>query len=519
TVTAGPLVSYNILATTALALNTTFAFIAFRRWSAAMPSLVGAAVFGFSPYVIAASIGHLAQVMLMSAPLMLILLDRLLVVQAGKPWRDGLFLGLLAWAQLLTGEEVLAMEAVTAAVLVIVLCAFNNRSVVIPHLRYAAKGLPAMVGAFVLPAAPFLAYQYAGPGRVQDVHPPNVYVSDLLNFVVPTNITQFAPQAARHLSAHFTGNGSEQGAYIGIPLLVLLALCLIVARRRKLVWVALSVAAVTALLSMGPTVHVAGHISTFPLPDKYLQRLPFFHNLLPSRFSSMMFLALGAVLAVGLHEMPRTSWTLFVGMGRATAAGPPSLRRVRISLATAAWGLALLGLAAIAPVVNFLDTQSPPVAAFTTRWVCSQQVGNPDPHARAHAPRVNALVLPGIDEMALRWQSEAGFCYSTPTDTGMTGSAYGLIPVLPVLLAAGTPGLALPPITATVRSEAAGEISTMGVGEIMVAPWFPSIPIMTSTGQSQLVAWLTSLLRQQPEVNGDTYIWTHLPSASAIETP
>jgi len=33
------------------------------------------------------------------------------------------------------------------------------------------------------------------------------------------------------------------------------------------------------------------------------------------------------------------------------------------------------------------------------------------------------------------------------------------------------------------------------------------------------VAWVTSLLRQQPEENSDTYLWTRLPSPGAIATP
>ena len=85
------------------------------------PALGGALVFGFSPYMVSQSVGHLAQVLIMTAPLMLIVLDRLLVVQAGKAWLDGLLLGLLAWAQLVTGEEVLAIEAVTGAIALAVL--------------------------------------------------------------------------------------------------------------------------------------------------------------------------------------------------------------------------------------------------------------------------------------------------------------------------------------------------------------------------------------------------------------
>ncbi len=74
--------SYNILITAAPALGATFAYVAFRRWASPLPSLAGGLVYGFSPYMVSQSVGHLAQTLMMSAPLMLILLDRLIVVQA-----------------------------------------------------------------------------------------------------------------------------------------------------------------------------------------------------------------------------------------------------------------------------------------------------------------------------------------------------------------------------------------------------------------------------------------------------
>jgi len=505
TLLGGPVLSYNVLMTAAPALSTTFAYIAFRRWAAPAPSVVGGLVFGFSPAVASQSVGHLAQVVLMSVPLVLVLLDRLLVVQQGPWWRDGLLLGLLAWAQLLTGEEVLAMEAVAALIGVLVLLAINHRRVVLPRLRHAASGLVLGGAVFAVLSAPFLAYQYLGPGRVQDTHPYNVYVTDLLNFFLPTNMTQLSPRWAQLVPwappapglAHFTGNGSEEGAYIGIPLLVLLVISLIVARRRKATWVALAVAAGTALLSMGPTLHFAGHVSSsqhglpVPLPDDYLQRLPLFHNLLPDRFALVMFFGVGFVLALGLTEL----------LGR----------RARWPAKGAGWGLSVLGLAAIAPVVNFPYVASPSLAAFTTGWAC--------PHPAAPASRPGApptvLVLPATDELNLRWQAEAGFCYTMPSATGMTGTNSAYTPS-DVLLTVGTPGAPLPAITPALRREVAAEIQAMGVSEVIVSPWQWSVPIMTAAGQAQLVSWVTSLLGEPPAQNGSTYMWAHLPPASAI---
>ena len=487
TVIAGPIVSYNLLITAAPALSTATAYVAFRRWASGLPAAVGALAFGFSPSVTSQSIGHLAQVMLMSAPLTLIIFDRLLVRQASKPWRDGLALGLVAWAQLLTGEEVLAMEGVAAATGVVVLVAINARAAVRAHLRYTAKGLVVAAGSFAVLAAPFLAEQYAGPHRVQDVHPVNYYVSDLLNFFSPTKTTQLAPRAAQHLAAHFTGNGSEQGAYIGIPLLVLMALAGVLARRRKVTWVATSLAVGTALLSMGSTLHVDGTITSFSLPEKYLQRLPFFHNLLPDRFTTVMFLGAGLLVALGLNELAQ------------------SRRLFRVT----GLGLALLGLAAICPVVRYPGLPSPPLPAYTAGWVC--------PRPATSSP-AQALMLPAVDEMALRWQDEADFCFTMPSATGMTGTNSGDVAHRPMLLSIGGPGQPLPALTPPVRAEAAGEIVTLGVTEIVVVPSLPTVPIMTLTEQARLVAWVTALLGQKPSQNGATFLWAHLPTPASIAT-
>ena len=169
----GAAFSYNVLVTTAPALCTAFAYMAFRRWTGQAAALGGAVVFGFSPYIVSQSVGHLAQTLIMSAPLLLIVLDRVLVVQSGKAWMDGLVLGLLAWAQLLTGEEVLAIEAVTAAISLVVLWAIARREAG-AHFAYTLRASLVSAGVFVVLSAPFLAVQFLGPRRVHDVHPPNV---------------------------------------------------------------------------------------------------------------------------------------------------------------------------------------------------------------------------------------------------------------------------------------------------------------------------------------------------------
>jgi hypothetical protein len=493
TVIFGAAFSYNALVTLAPVLNATFAYLAFRRWTGGGPALVGALVFGFSPYIATQSVGHLAETLVLSAPLMLIIFDRLLVVQSKKPWVDGLFLGVLAWAQLLTGEEVLAMEAVTAAIALAVFYAIARHDAR-SHFGYALRGGLVGAGVFAVLSAPFLAVQYFGPYKVQDPHPRNVYVSDLLNFIIPTRVTELAPAAALRASSHFTGNGSEQSAYIGIPLLVFVILALVLARRRTVTWVALSVAVAAAVLSMGPALHVAGHRTHIDLPELLLKKLPAFHNLLPDRFASTMTLGAGLLVALGLEE----------------------LKRLRRPAMVSGCALAGLGLVAIVPTFHFAASASPPLGAFNTGFSCPKTSAGVSPAGPA-----DVMVLPAVNELNLRWQAESDFCFVMPTSTGMTGTNRRAHVNHGILFRAGSPSMPSPPVTSAARQQAAQEIQAFGVKEIIVAPQSPAQPLRSFQDEDQLVAWVEWLVGQAPARSHDlsvTYVWDDLPPAADISS-
>ena len=499
TVIFGAAFSYNVLMTAAPALSATFAYVAFRRWTAPLPSLTGGLIFGFSPYVVSQSFGHIAQTLILSAPLMLIALDRLFVLQAKTPRHDGLLLGVLAWAQLLTGEEVLAMEAVTATIAVVVLCAFNW-SAVASHVRYAGRGLVTAAGSFLVLSAPFLGVQYLGPDRVQNAHPYDVYVSDLFNFFVPTDITkltsmpwplgQLVHASALPVSSHFTGNGSEQSAYIGVPLLVFIAMTIFFARRRRVTWTALAVAVGAGVLSMGPTLHVVGDITSFRLPGDVLHHLPVLANLLPDRFTGPMFLGVGLLVALGLDE----------------------LRRLAVPYKILGWALAGLGLASLFPTTDFPAATSPLYTAFDTGLACPKATSG-----SGHPPV--ALLLPAVNELNLRWQPESRFCFVMPSDTGMTGTNQGDVGSLGLMLSLSQPGVA-PPATDT-RNPGPGGRRPRGARRQRDRgrPGVPQVPTWSPDGQAELVVWLEWLLGQAPLQSRDnyiSYIWKDLPPASDI---
>ena len=219
-----------------------------------------------------------------------------------------------------------------------------------------------------------------------------------------------------------------------------------------------------------------------------LQKLPFFHNLLPDRFASTMTLGVGLLVALGLDELKRLRRPAIVG----------------------GWALAGVGLVAIFPTVHYPNSDSAIYKAFYTGFSC------PLPAPGSSHPPV-ALVLPVVNELDLRWQAESKFCFVMPSDTGMTGTNSGDVTGQGVLFTVGNPLLPMPPMTAAVRQEAAQEIKSLDIEEIIVDPENPASPPGTPQDQAQLVAWVGWLVGQAPLQSTDpyiSYVWKHLPSAS-----
>jgi hypothetical protein len=124
-----------------------------------------------------------------------------------------------------------------------------------------------------------------------------------------------------------------------------------------------------------------------------------------------------------------------------------------------------------------------------------------------------------VNELNLRWQPEAKFCFVMPSDTGMTGTNQGDVGALGLLLSLSQPGALLPPLTPATRADAANEITALDIKEIVVGPESPQVPTWSPDGQAQLVVWLEWLLGQAPLQSHDnyiTYIWKDLPPADDI---
>ncbi|KJE21693.1 hypothetical protein FF36_04028 [Frankia torreyi] len=302
TLLGGPVTTLTVLLTLAPVVSGLALFWVLRRWVRDGPAALAGLLYGFGPYLIGSSYGHLHLAFAPFPPLVLLLLDDL-VVRGRSPRRTGILLGLAAAAQALIGEEILATSALTAAVGLVVLTV-RNRAVARERLGPVLRGLAtaALVAAALL-AWP-LGVQFFGGQRVHgSIQPSGIAVTDLWSFVTPTPLQEIAPDLALRHSLRFTGNAVEVGGYLGIPLILLALAAAVRARRHPLVGVLAPVGLVMAVLSLGDHLHVDGRATAIPLPWLVLERVPVLHNALPSRFALYVMMCAAALTAVGLDQM------------------------------------------------------------------------------------------------------------------------------------------------------------------------------------------------------------------------
>jgi hypothetical protein len=301
----GPVFAYNVAVLLAISLSGLACFFALRRYaSGPLGPLVGGALYAFSPYVASHTVLHLNLINVWAPPLFVVLLDELLVRQRYRPELLGAALGLLGAIQLVTFEEVLATTAVAGLVLVVIAAVVVHRPDAllgaVPRMLRAA--LPGLAVFLVLAAFP-LSVQFFGPQQLHgQVQPPDVFSTDLLNIVVPTDYTWLAPKAATELSNEFSGLHHEATGYLGIPMLLVLGWIVVDRRRDRRVLVAAATGVVLLALSLGPKLFVGTEPQSFPMPWAPISDLPLLEHVLPGRITLYVFLAVAVLLTIAIDH-------------------------------------------------------------------------------------------------------------------------------------------------------------------------------------------------------------------------
>ena len=307
TLTLGATVTYNLVITLSLALAAFFAYLVTRRWvPGSVAAALGGLLYGFSPYMTAQYFGHVSLVLsAVTPPLALMLVDEIVVRQRRRPLTLGLLTAALAVLQFFISQEVLLTEVIAAAVVIIVL-GISYRGAVRTHVWFLVRTLGIAAVAVVVVLAYPTWLQFLGPDHLAihgAVHGTDIYVTDAANFFVPTVTQLISPQGAINISSHFSGNASEWDAYLGMPLVLMFVVATVRFWGIPVIRTAGIVAAIIALLSLGPHLHVAGHQLALPLPWWIPAHLPVLQNILPARLMIYVFLAAGITFAFLLRML------------------------------------------------------------------------------------------------------------------------------------------------------------------------------------------------------------------------
>jgi hypothetical protein len=361
--TVGTVETYDVLLVVALATSALAMCLALRRWVRSWgAAFVGGLLYGFSPYMIGQGGGHVFLVVLFIPPIVLVLLHEIVVVQSHGAVRDGVLLGILLALQYYISPEVLAMTVVVSSAGVVLL-AVARRHDVRERIAHAASAV--LLGAVVCGAA--LAYPLwmstHGPQHV--VGPPHplsalaLFPGDLLGPILPTSNQLLSPHALSvHGNALVGDNASENGMYLGVPLVVVLSVFAWVYRRRRAILFFEAMVVVALVFALGSQLVVANRHTGVPLPGWILDHLPFLQDILDVRFSLFMQLAAAAALAVGLDDM----------VAAARAGGRQDLLS-RLGILGAPTVVAIVGLAPLIPASPY-----PAAATNTPAFFTSQDV-------------------------------------------------------------------------------------------------------------------------------------------------
>lgn len=301
TLTAGPIVTFNLLVILAPPLAAWAAFVLCRRLTRKFwPSLVGGAVFGFSAYEMNhISAGQLNLTYSLLVPLLayLVLLwrehalgTRAFVVLAG------LMMAVQFYLFLETFADLTALLVVSAVVGIAVTEPARR-----PEMLRLARYLGYAYGIALLLALPYLAYALTvkEPMLRADTN------MDLASLVIPRPSTVTSIPWLYRMSLEPTTVSAA--CYVGIPLLAVTVLLVTTGWSSRLVRFLAGMLAFVVLASLGPELQVAGG-RIFSFPWAPLWHLPIVRNAYPSRLMLFAYLALAVMTALWLARPQAGRW-------------------------------------------------------------------------------------------------------------------------------------------------------------------------------------------------------------------
>ncbi|MFI0486858.1 hypothetical protein [Actinomadura sp. 9N215] len=392
TLAFGPSVTWALVLTLGLAGTAAgWYWLARRSLGLSRPAAAVAGGFcGFAPPMISHANAHPNFVALFVIPF---IVGRLLRLARGAPernelagggggvLRNGVVLGVLVAYQVFLGEEALLLAATGLAVFGVAYVLARPDGVAMARRVAGGLAVAALIAAALTAYA--LTRQFFGRQSYDG----------LLHGPAGNDVVTLAAFARQSLAGHeavpgpLAASTTEQNAFFGWPLLVLVA-ALVVWLRRDPAARALGVVVVVAsVLSLGPEIIVNGEPTGVPGPWRVFARFPLYESVIESRMTLVCVPPIGLLLAIGLDRF---------------LADSPGGTRARLVC------VVVLAQALVPIVPKPLPAMDrPPTPAFFTEGTWRRYVGPGRTLVPAPLPDV-AYARP------LHWQIEAGLGFAVP---------------------------------------------------------------------------------------------------------
>jgi hypothetical protein len=267
-------------------------------------AVIGGAFAGFAPGMISQSNSHLHMTAQWLVPPIVWFVIKLTRVTTGPGTAlTALGLASLVCAQLMLGEEVLYLAALTLAVFALVYALCRREWACGIGRRFLA-GMALATGISVLVLAYPLAVQFAG-----DQHTPNApfgphfFYADVASYGVFSPLSLAGSAEAGTLAT----SAAEYNTYLGLPLLLVLLGCVIWLRRLAVVIATVVAGAVMALLSFGPNVTFDGRPTGLPAPYSLIAEAPVINGALPTRYALGLIPLIAVLLAYAVDAALRNA--------------------------------------------------------------------------------------------------------------------------------------------------------------------------------------------------------------------
>jgi hypothetical protein len=353
TATLGPIAAFNFLVRLSFALSGVSMFLVLRRWCKSWQApFIGGLLYAFGPYMASQEL-HLDLIFVPIPPLLVLFGDEMVRRQRMSPWLLGLLIGAAAAVQYVTSPDVLS-GCVALALIVAVGLAIRFRALIAERAAYILKSAVVAGGSFVVLAGYPIYEMLLGPGRISG---PVVQVSllqsaraDLFGLVAPTSNQLLVPRFVSFIGDYFVGgNLSENGTYLGIPLLIVLFVVARRLRRDPMVMTMVFGGLSAWVLSLGAHLSIGTWPSPIPLPGDLLAHLPLFDNTIPARYALYVLLSASFVVAIGVDRI----WLPLVAGGAGTdPIGQRAARTARLALSRPLYAIRALPQRVVRQVRN-----------------------------------------------------------------------------------------------------------------------------------------------------------------------